>query len=271
MKKLGLPLLAILLFSACQKIRLVLKDKEKKIEVCHFNAETGTSHTITINANAWPAHQAHGDVLGDCSQSVVTICDQVWMVRNLDVTTYRNGDPIPEVTDPTEWDNLTTGAWCYYKNDPAFGPVYGKIYNWYAVTDPRGLAPEGWHIPNNAEWIELVDCVGGESVAGGALKSTGTIELDPNGLIDEGAGLWASPNTGATNSSGFTGLPGGDNAGSNGFNRAGFDATWWSATEDGPNNAFILSLSYKNVNINIMPPAFSIVKQFGCSVRCARD
>ena len=281
MKKLLFPMLAIFLIMACKKevstkkgaeefVIATEKVQENKIQVCHKTG-SGTSHTITISKSAWPAHQAHGDVLGDCSVPSVTICDQVWMIKNLDVSTYRNGDPIPQVTNPTEWDNLTTGAWCYYKNDPAFGKVYGKIYNGYAVTDPRGLAPEGWHVPNNAEWIELVDCLGGTSVAGGALKSTGTIGLDPNGLIDELAGLWASPNTGATNSSGFTGLPGGDNFGSNGFNRAGFYGTWWSSTENGTNNAYIISLAYKFANVDIMPPAFSTVKQFGCSVRCVKD
>ena len=188
-----------------------------------------------INENAWPAHQAHGDVLGDCRKPLSPFATRFGWLKNLDVTTYRNGDPIPQVTSPTEWENLTTGAWCYYKNDPAYGAIYGKIYNGYAVTDPRGLAPEGWHIPNNAEWIELVNCLGGASVAGGALKSTGTIELDPNGLIDELAGLWATPNTGATNSSGFTALPSGFRGYQGWFGRAGFDADWWSATQNGPN------------------------------------
>lgn len=83
--------------------------------------------------------------------SPVTIGAQTWSGYNLDVTTYRNGDAIPQVTDLTTWLNTTTGAWCYYNNDPAMGPIYGKLYNWYAVNDSRGLAPTGWHIPTDAE------------------------------------------------------------------------------------------------------------------------
>jgi uncharacterized protein (TIGR02145 family) len=121
-----------------------------------------------------------GQIDENCIPSV-TICNQVWMLKNLVVTTYRDGTPIPEVTDPTEWDLLTTGAWCYYNNDPANGTVYGKLYNWYAVTDPRGLPPNGWHIPTDEEWVTLETCLGGVSVAGGKMKEMGTAHwLSPN-------------------------------------------------------------------------------------------
>jgi uncharacterized protein (TIGR02145 family) len=273
MKKLRLPLLAILLFTACQKETsaprlteefgdVAQKVHENKIKVCHFNAETGTSHTITINENAWPAHQAHGDVLGDCSESITTtICDQVWMVKNLDVTTYRNGDPIPEVTNPTEWVNLTTGAWCYFENNSANGTVYGKLYNWYAVNDSRGLAPAGWHVPSDEEWTILSDCLGGELVAGGAMKSTGTLEA--------GTGLWLSPNTGATNSSGFSGLPGGFRevfVGGN-FGFIGFVGYWWSSKEEDTNNAFDRNMNSLTIDIT----RGTENKRNGFSVRCIRD
>ena len=82
----------------------------------------------------------------------VSICSQTWMFKNLNVDRYRNGDPIPNVTDPAIWAGLTTGAYCYYNNDSAtYAVVYGKLYNWYAVNDPRGLAPEGWHVPSDVE------------------------------------------------------------------------------------------------------------------------
>ena len=143
----------------------------------------------------------------------VTIGTQIWASTNLDVTTYRDGTPIPQVTDPTQWGNLTTGAWCYYNNDSTTGATYGKIYNWYAVAgihdnDPNTpnkiLAPTGWHIPSDTEWNSIINFLdpnanGGltvPNVAGSAMKETGTTH-------------WFSPNTGATNSSGFTGLPGG--------------------------------------------------------------
>ena len=131
-----------------------------------------------------------------CSLANVVIGEQTWTACNLDVTTYRNGDPIPQVTDPTAWNNLTTGAWCYYQNNPSLGCTYNKLYNWYAVNDPRGLAPVGYHVPTEAEIETLRQYLGGTNVAGGKLKQAGTT-------------LWNSPNTGATNETGWTGLPGG--------------------------------------------------------------
>ena len=123
----------------------------------------------------------------------VTIGTQVWTSKNLDVATYRNGDVIPQVQDENAWANLTTGAWCYYNNDASNGTKYGKLYNWYAVNDPRGLAPKGYHIPTDEEWTKLSDYLGGESEAGTKMKST-------SGWYNNGNG---------TNSSGFSGLPGG--------------------------------------------------------------
>ncbi|MBL0358943.1 MAG: proprotein convertase P-domain-containing protein [Chitinophagaceae bacterium] len=142
---------------------------------------------------------------GTASAATVTIGDQVWMAKNLEVTNYRNGDPIPQVTDPTQWASLTSGAWCWYNNDSVLGAIYGKIYNFYAVTDPRGLAPAGWHIPTMQEWYNPEYYLGGDGVTGGKLKSVN---------------YWNSPNGGGTNSSGFTALPGGyrfDNGGFGGM------------------------------------------------------
>jgi hypothetical protein len=156
MKKFLLPLLAILLFTACKKA--------DKFTVCHYDVKTGTSKTIEVDQNALAGHLAHGDLKGVCSAVLTTtICDQDWMVKNLDVTTYRNGDPIPQVINPSAWVKLTTGAWCYYNNDLANSSIYGKLYNWYAVNDPRGIAPVGWHVPSYAEWTKLTDCLGGDT------------------------------------------------------------------------------------------------------------
>ena len=104
-------------------------------------------------------------VLNGQAQNVV-IGAQKWKSKNLDVAFYRNGDAIPQVTDDAEWAALTTGAWCYYNNDSTLGKTYGKLYNWYAVNDPRGLAPRGWHIPSDAEWTTLETTLGGSSAAG---------------------------------------------------------------------------------------------------------
>ena len=179
------------------------------------------------------------------------ICNQVWMLKNLDVSNYRNGDLIPQVTDPTQWANLTTGAWCYLLNDAANGTVYGKLYNWYAVTETRGLAPKGWHIPSVAEWGTLESCLGGG--AGDKLKATGTT-------------YWAPPNSGATNSSGFTALPGGSRNDLNG-NFSVSEGYWWSSTQDGADYAWYHVL-YANI-----PNSYTDYqdKEFGFSVRCIKD
>ncbi len=184
----------------------------------------------------------------------IQIGTQKWMNKNLEVAFYRNGDSIPEVTDANAWAALTTGAWCYYNNDPANGAIYGKLYNWYAVTDPRGLAPAGWHIPTDAEWTTLTTTLGGENVAGCKMKTPGTAN-------------WTTPNTGATNRSGFTGLPGGFCTSSGEFLSVGNVGFWWSATEHNNTHAWYRSLFSNDINIvrNIGN------KEIGWSVRCVRD
>ena len=118
------------------------------------------------------------------------------MAKNLSVARYRNGDKIPQVKTLQLGLGLQLGAWCWYNNDPANDSSYGRLYNYYAVADSRGLAPTGWHIPSDSEWTTLSTFLGGDAVAGGKMKEAGTAH-------------WLDPNTGATNSSGFTALPGG--------------------------------------------------------------
>jgi uncharacterized protein (TIGR02145 family) len=185
----------------------------------------------------------------------ITIGSQVWMKKNLNVDHYRNGDEIPQVTDTTEWANLTTGAWCYYNNSLDSGKIYGKLYNWYAVNDPRGLAPAGWHVPSYAELIVLRDYLGGEGVAGGKMKETGTTH-------------WKSPNNGATNSSGFTGLPGSLRY-NNGYFISDFGnyGNWWSSTEYNMDFAWCLTLSCRLGNATIR----SVNERSGFSLRCLKD
>ena len=185
----------------------------------------------------------------------VGICCQSWMVKNLQVSTYRNGDPIPKVTDASTWAGLTTGAYCYYNNDSTtYAETYGKLYNWYAVNDSRGLAPEGWHIPTKIELTNLSSCLGGDLVAGGPLKEIGTTH-------------WTSPNTGATNLSGFTGLGGGSRYNSGSFADIGVLGYWWTSTEDIAGLACWYQLWYFNDDLG---SAF-INKAFGFSVRCVKD
>lgn len=177
-----------------------------------------------------------------------------WMIKNLDVSTYRNGDPIPNVTSNSEWFNLTTGAYCYYNHDSAtYAATYGKLYNWYAVNDPRGLAPEGWHVPSKNDWTDLTTALGGEAVAGGFTKETSTIH-------------WPSPNS-ATNTTNFTGLPGGYRLGSGGFFEIGNFGEWWSSSDSGAGVAWSQFEYYAEDGLY----SDGANKRFGFSVRCVRD
>jgi uncharacterized protein (TIGR02145 family) len=195
--------------------------------------------------------------------SSVTIGNQKWTDKNLDVSTYRDGTVIPKVDDAT-WSTLTTGAYCYYNNDSTtYAAIYGKLYNWYAVvgihdndanTPNKTLAPEGWHVPTDGEWTTLTDTLGGVSVAGGKMKEAGLAH-------------WASPNTGATNESGFAGLPGGIRSGNGRFYDNGGDSYWWSSTENSTTVAWYRSLVNDIVDVD---RNYS-VKGSGFSVRCLRD
>ena len=197
----------------------------------------------------------------------VTIGTQTWMQKNLNVSKYRDGTPIPQVTDPEKWANLTTGAWCYYENKTANGTIYGKLYNWYAVAGiynaaslankslRKKLAPTGWHVPSDEEWTKLTDFLGGIDLAGGKMKSKGKT-------------LWESPNTDATNSSGFTGLPGGFRNGKGAVVHVGTRGYWWSSSDTITTYAWFRSLSYNDgyaLRINAK------IKRNGFSVRCLRD
>jgi uncharacterized protein (TIGR02145 family) len=182
---------------------------------------------------------------------VIKIANKHWISKNLDVTRYRNGDPIPQVQDSAAWSNLTTGAWCYYENQTANGTVYGKLYNWYAMNDPRGIAPEGWHVPTDAEWTVMIDSLGGAAVAGGKLKAVT---------------LWNSPNVGATNSSGFNALPGGLRYPFLQFNHKGQWGLWWSSTPSqmSPDLGHFVRLSDESQEV-FGPNPFE--KQYGYSIR----
>jgi uncharacterized protein (TIGR02145 family) len=205
------------------------------------------------------------DIDGNVYQSVSN-CGLTFTKQNLNVSKYTDGTPIPQVTDPSQWANLTTGAWCYYNNDPTNGAVYGKLYNWYAVVgiydvasaaNPalrKKLAPMGWHIPTDAEWTQLTDCLGGQAVAGGKMKATGTT-------------LWLSPNTAATNESGFTGLPTGYRGNVWTFLSIGNIGVWWSSSEANATGALSRDLHYNDGNVFIGGGN----KREGFSVRCLRD
>lgn len=185
----------------------------------------------------------------------VKIGNQWWMAENLKVTHYRNGDPIDHVTDDTEWTNLSTGAWCVYDNQYSNKDIYGLLYNWYAVSDSRNIAPDGWLIPTHEDWKELVDYLGGDDIAGGKMKEAGYTN-------------WIRPNTGATNESGFSSLPAGNRSFSTGsFCCMGENAYFWSSTESNVSEGWSRLLHYGSSGIGQSVED----KTWGYSVRCVKD
>ena len=188
---------------------------------------------------------------------IVTIGTQVWMRKNLDVSTFRNGDVIPQASTDAAWKAAGENkqpAWCYYDNDTANGAKYGKLYNWYAVNDPRGLAPAGYHIPTDAEWTVLTDYLGGEDVAGKKMKSA-------SGWFENGNG---------TNSSGFSGLPGGFRINFGAFFNIGSNGYWWSSTKRRTIHAWLRHLYSSSGNVE-RGNWGHWGKKAGFSVRCLRD
>ena len=191
------------------------------------------------------------DIDGNIYEAIL-IGDQLWMKENLKTTHYSDGDMIPRVYSGSEWTSLTTGAYAVY------GDVekYGKLYNWYAVNDSRGLCPEEWHAPSDDEWQILVDYLGGENIAGGKLKDTQH---------------WDSPNTGANNESGFSALPGGMRAGhyldEGIYIRLNQSAYFWSTKGVISSSAVYQRLYYNSERID----SESNKKAQGSSVRCLKD
>ncbi len=187
----------------------------------------------------------------------VKIGEQEWMTGNLNVSRFRNGDPIPRAKTREAWEKAgddSQPAWCYYENNPAHEDRYGKLYNWYAVNDPRGIAPNDWHVPSDAEWQILIDNLGGESIAGGKMKASGITH-------------WKVPNIGATNISGFSVLPGGLRYSDGEYNDLGDDAYFWSSSDYGSDYAWyrIMGYYFSNIYRNYYD------KRHGFSVRCIRN
>jgi uncharacterized protein (TIGR02145 family) len=185
----------------------------------------------------------------------IKIGSQTCSIKNLTVTTYRNGDVIPQVTDSAEWVGLSTGAWCYYNNDPSNESKYGKLYNWFAVNDSRGLAPHGWHVPADKEWRNLSAELGGKGVEGKKMKSN-------NG--------WrcfnSDNNCNGSNESGFSALPGGLRQTKGQFNFISTLGNWWSITEFNEHFSRACQLADSDtLNITAMN------KHMALSVRCVKD
>ena len=182
----------------------------------------------------------------------VKIGSQIWMAENLNVEKFRNGDPITQIKTDAEWVNAGENkqpAWCYYNNNSANGSKYCKLYNWYAVNDPRGIAPEGWHVSSNTEWMQLINNQG-----------------ENDGMKMKNKKGWKIKNK-CTNTTGFSGFPGGFRNYLGEFHTGGETGYWWTSTESDTENAkaFFMAFDLNNV------PNYSNYKTAGLSVRCIKD
>ncbi len=228
--------------------------------------DVGTGYGVVRSFTTEPPDERDStvtDIDGNVYHTV-KIGDQWWMVENLKVTRYRNGDPISHVTDNSTWGSQAAGAWCNYNNDTNYVSTYGRLYNWYAVADTRNIAPEGWRVPTDEDWKQLETYLGMSQAQTDASSWRGT---DEGGRLKDTTTLWSSPNTGATNETGFTALSGGYRFRGGGFYGISYGAGFWSATEESSGNAWTryLGNDFSQVSRN------SLDKYYGYSVRCVRD
>lgn len=217
--------------------------------------ETGSSNHTCGATNVHDASKYYG-VMADQQGNVyktITIGDQVWMAENLRTSIFRNGQPINNDNLGNIW-GLFNDRWCYFYDDPQYNCPYGKLYNWLVVADPRQVCPVGWHVPSNFEFELLIELLGGDSVAGGKMKAIGSQ-------------YWNSPNTAATNESGFAALPGAFRSESGSFDSLRVKGYYWTSTEVGLNDALIRKLYFQDDNIDEAP----FPKRTGASIRCIKD
>ena len=223
--------------------------------------DCGSSTVTTLTQNTTACVYANCGTVKDNDGNVyntVLIGSQCWMQQNLKTTTFRDGNQIPLITNNVTWLNASTDGYCWYKNDAAtYKATYGALYNWFAANDNR-LCPTGWHVPDSSEWFALIDSLGGVNKAGGKMKEAGTA-------------YWVTPNTGATNSSGFTALPAGYRDGGIGlWYDLGYAGYWWSTTEDF--NSFFPWFCYLVYNTSVVNPTYPPnTNTTGFSVRCVQD
>ena len=181
----------------------------------------------------------------------VTIGTQIWMVENLKTTKYSDGTPIPNISDDNLWGIQSSAAYCNYNDSSSYADIYGRLYNWYAVTNSHNICPKGWHIPTDSEFTILSNFLCGYNIAGGKLKDNDTT-------------LWQCPNIGATNISGFSGLPGGGRYGAGMFYDIRTYGTWWCADTTNATTVFL-------TNTNSKVSRSTLDMTYGCSIRCLKN
>jgi uncharacterized protein (TIGR02145 family) len=219
-------------------------------------ADPDTNGVSSANFNTSLTYGTMQDNDGNTYRSI-EIGDQTWMAQNLRSTTFRNGEAIPEVTDDGAWVALTTSAQSAYEHtmDLDLLATHGRLYNWFAVTDPRNIAPEGWHVPTQQEWETLAAALGGANQAGGPLKEAG---------LDH----WNAPNSEGSNSSGFTALGSGRREYTDGsFINRGFNAFWWTSSPYNPDYSWYFQVNYDMAGLN----AANFHKQYGFAIRLVKD
>jgi len=222
--------------------KTVKKDERKRVSSAVFSPRLSNDTMIDIDGNVY---------------KTIVIGMQTWMAENLRVTRYRNGDPIPNVTNNTAWAALLTGAYCNYANTTDKDQIVtnGALYNWYAVTDSRNIAPSGWHVPTDAEWTTLITFLGGEGLAGAKMKESGTAH-------------WNSPNNSATNESGFNATPMGYRRYDDGeFEELGDNASYWCITQSSTSGAWYRYLYSYGANCH----RYEYSKVGGFAVRLMKD
>lgn len=198
--------------------------------------------------NAQTVKDAEGNIY-----VTISIGKQVWTAENLKTTKFNDSKPIPLVPDEKAWKALKTPAYCWFNNELKNKDVSGALYNWYTVNTGK-LCPQGWHVPADEEWTVLTDFLGGKSIAGGKLKETGTSH-------------WLTPNTEATNETGFTGLPSGYRNFGGGFNSITKYGFWWSSTEWSSTAAWYRDVYYGYTAVD----RSNSNKRSGANVRCLKD
>lgn len=216
----------------------------------------GISYGSEYNFTTTPLFEAGGGVtdVEGYTYPTVKILDIEWMAENLKVIKFRDGSQIAHQPSNSNWGSTTSSAYCLYNNAATNRNVYGVLYNWYTMVDPKGLCPVGWRVPSDADWDKLITYLGGVEQAGGKMKTTGTSQ-------------WTAPNAGATNSSGFSGLPGGNRGVFGSFGFLGTQGNWWTTSSRDMDYAFFRALDFNNVNVL---RGFD-EKKVGMSVRCVKE
>jgi uncharacterized protein (TIGR02145 family) len=220
---------------------------------------TTSPHNVTSGSDVT-------DISGNTYHSI-SICGRSWTTKNLNVSKYNNGDPIPQITDTLQWPFITTGAWCWYKNDSAtYAATYGKLYNWYAVNDSRGIAPAGWHVPTETDWNNMLYCLDSTTNLS-CLDCASNTSLGGQ-MQEKGSVNWQSPNNIGSNSFGFNATPAGSITPQGVFSGMKNTCFWWSATSTGTSN------EAKIIMLNLNDPSIYKVKNQknnGFSIRCIKN